>query len=138
MAGFISFHTKSKTFGLYQWSHHVIFYLMTWPSWLLLYICVLVFFLFPFHISWHRSNQLNLGQVFFIGLEKISFYPQFSMFFFVSLLIILHHILNELALEIWNHFFFFSTIKIIHFCTQTLKLHSSLAHNFTINKRQII
>lgn len=85
LAGFISFHTKSKTFGLYQWSHHVILYLMTWPSWLLLYICVSnsFFFVSISHLLTPiKSNQLNLGQVFFISLEKISFYPQFSMFFF--------------------------------------------------------
>lgn len=102
------------------------------------YLCFSFFFVSISHLL-TPIKSIEFGTSIFHRFRKnIVLSSVFNVFFFVSLLIILHHILNELALEIWNHFFFFSTIKIIHFCTQTLKLHSSLAHDFTINKRQII
>lgn len=101
------------------------------------YLCFSFFFVSISHLL-TPIKSIEFGTSIFHRFRKNIVLSSVFNVFLVFLLIILHHILNELALEIWNNFFFFSTIKIIHFCTQTLKLHSSLAHNFTINKRQII
>lgn len=85
MAGFISFHTKSKTFGLYQWSHHVIFYLMTWPSWLLLYICVLVFFFVSISHLLTPIKSIEFGTSIFHRFRKnIVLSSVFNVFFSFS------------------------------------------------------